>query len=87
MFFGLLMICYLVNIVCWIIVLVKIFQSGNVGLGILGIICGIFTFIYGWVKVDEYGIRQVMLVWSVVIIASIILQMMMPHNVIVIPHQ
>jgi len=67
-------ICWLVSVVCWIMVLVKIFQSGSVGLGILGIICGLFAFIYGWMKADEYGIRNVMLTWSIAIAVDVVVQ-------------
>ena len=66
-------ICALVNIVCWIIVLVKIFQAGNIGIGIVGIICGIVAFIYGWTKADELQIKNVMIIWTVSIIAQIAL--------------
>jgi hypothetical protein len=58
-------VCGVIELVCWIMVLVKIFQSGSIGLGILGIICPLFAFIYGWMKVDEFGIRNIMLTWSV----------------------
>jgi hypothetical protein len=61
------------SLVCWIIVLVKMFKDEKILLGILGIICGIITFIYGWVKVEEYQIKKVMIWWTVLIIASIII--------------
>jgi hypothetical protein len=59
------------SLVCWIIVLVKIFQSGNILMGILGI-CPLVAFIYGWVKNEELGIRQIMTVWTILIIAGFI---------------
>jgi len=59
------------TLVCWIIVLVKIFQSGNILMGILGI-CPLVAFIYGWVKNEELGIRQIMTVWTILIIAGFI---------------
>ena len=66
----------LVSLVCLIMVLIKIFHE-SVGLGILGIFCGLFTFIYGWVKVSEYGIQKVMLIWTLVFVAQIALQIVM----------
>ncbi len=60
-----------VSFVCWIMVLIKIFKE-NVGLGILGIVCGLFPFIYGWVKVKEYDCKNVMLAWSAAFVVSII---------------
>jgi hypothetical protein len=75
----------LVNLVCLIIVVVKIFQDGKVGLGILGIFCGIFTFIYGWMNVDRYNIRTVMIIWSVAVALSVGAQVMAPHQTVVYP--
>jgi hypothetical protein len=68
------------SLVCWIMVVVKIFQSGNVGLGILGILCPLFTFIYGWVKADEFGIKNLMLIWTVLVVAGIGLNLAMPRT-------
>ena len=61
------------SLVCWIMVLIHIFKE-NVGLGVLGIFCGLFAFIYGWVKVGEYGIQKVMLAWTLCFAGSIVLQ-------------
>jgi len=59
------LVCGVGALVCWILVLVKIFRD-SVGLGVLGIISiGIFTFIYGWMKCEEYHIRKVMTWWTV----------------------
>lgn len=61
----------IVSLVCWIMILVRIFKE-NVGLGILGIICGLFAFIYGWVKVKEYDAKNIMLAWTIAWIVAII---------------
>jgi len=65
----------IVSLVCWIMVLIKIFKE-NIGLGILGIFCGIFAFIYGWVKVKQYNIKNVMVAWTVALLVMILAQMM-----------
>jgi hypothetical protein len=65
----------IVSLVCWIMVLIKIFKQ-NVGLGILGIICGLFTFIYGWVKVKEFECKNVMVAWTIAIVVAIIAQVL-----------
>ena len=67
------------SLVCWIIVLVKIFQSGDTLWGILGI-CGIVAFIYGWINVNKLGVRNIMLVWSAAILAGFIANMMAAAN-------
>jgi hypothetical protein len=41
--------------------------------GILGLICGLYTFIWGWMNKDRLGIGNIMLIWTVLIIISLIL--------------
>lgn len=65
----------IVSLVCWIATLIKIFKD-NVGLGILGIICGLFAFIYGWVRTKEYDNKTVMLIWSICIVVGILVQVL-----------
>ena len=60
-------------LVAFIIVLVKLFQIEGVGKGILGLICAIYTFIWGWMKSKELGLRNIMIIWSLLIVLSIIL--------------
>lgn len=71
MFLGLAVVAGLASLVCWIMVLIKIFQDGKIGLGVLGIICPLFAFIYGWVRVSDFGMQTIMLVWSVAIAVGI----------------
>ena len=63
--------CLIASLICWIMVLIKIFKD-NVGLGILGIVCSLFAFIYGWVKAAEYGIKKVMLWWTILVVLAIV---------------
>ncbi len=62
----------IVSVVCWIMTLIKIFKE-SVGLGIVGIICGLFAFIYGWVKSKEYDNKKIMVIWTIAIVVSILL--------------
>ena len=64
------------SLVCWIIVLIKIFQE-SVGLGILALICPLFAFIYGWTKVGQYGIQNLMVAWTILIVVGIVLNISM----------
>jgi hypothetical protein len=57
-------------LVCWIIVLIQMFKSG-VLTGILGLICGLYAFIWGWLHAGG-GLRNVMLIWTILLIAAII---------------
>jgi len=75
--FGLLGgIAGLVSFVCFIMVLIKLFQDKGVLHGILGIICSIYTFIYGWMNVDKLNNRNIMPAWTAAIIASVVFNML-----------
>lgn len=61
------------SLICFIIVLVKLFQNAGVLQGILGLICGLWTFIWGWMNAGKLGIKNIMLIWTVLLLLSIIL--------------
>ena len=52
-------------LICWIMVLIKLFQEKGVLHGILGIICSIYPFIWGWINVKRLNIMNIMIIWSV----------------------
>ena len=61
------------SLVCWIMVLIKLFPDQGVLYGILGIICGLYTFIWGWMNASRLGIQQTMQIWTGCFIGSIVL--------------
>jgi hypothetical protein len=77
---GLSSLCGLVNLVCFIMVLVQMFKRGETTMGIVCIVtlfcCGIgglITFVYGWTKAAAWDITKIMIVWSGVILAQLVL--------------
>jgi hypothetical protein len=69
---------FLIHVVCFIMVLVKMFQNGKSGLGIacivLALCCGvgsIVAFIYGWVKSTDWNIRNLMVTWTVGVVLCV----------------
>lgn len=72
----------IVSLVCWIKVLIVLFSKAGVGLGILGIICSLFAFIWGWVKHKEYGLTKVMTVWTIAIVVMIPINVMNSQAII-----
>ena len=70
------MVCSLGSLICFVIVLIKLFQNGGVVQGIIGLICGIWTFIWGWMNAGKLNFRNIMLIWTALIILSIILNVM-----------
>lgn len=63
----------LVAFVIQILVVVKMFQNAGALHGILGIICGLYAYIWGWLNSGKYNIRNLMLIWTALIILVIIL--------------
>ena len=66
----------LVNVGCLIFVLTKLFPKEGVGMGILGIICGLYTFVWGWQNKDEMNLGTVMQVWTACWVIGIILNVL-----------
>lgn len=64
------------NLICFIIVLIKLFQQKGALHGILGLICGLYTFIWGWINATRLNIKNVMLAWTVLILLSIVFNVM-----------
>jgi len=69
----------LVWLICFILVVVKMFQNGQSGLGIVTLIttfcCGgigfLIAFVVGWMNANTWGIKNVMLAWTVSILLYI----------------
>jgi hypothetical protein len=57
--------------VCWIIVVIKMFQTAGVIQGILGLICAFWAFIWGWMNRDKVG-KNLMTLWTLVWILAVI---------------
>jgi hypothetical protein len=64
------------SLICWIMTLVQMFQKDSVLKGILGIICGLWAFVWGWMKAEETGQKNVMIIWSVCILIGIVANLM-----------
>lgn len=62
------------SLVCWIMVLIKMFsnkEKGGVLQGVIGIICSLWAFIWGWMNSGLVG-KNIMLAWTVCIVLSMI---------------
>ena len=59
--------------ICWIIVLIKIFQNDGALKGILGLICSLFAFVWGWMNATRLGVKNIMIIWTVLLIIYLIL--------------
>lgn len=59
-------------LICGIIVLIKLFQDKGILHGILGFICMLYTFIWGWMNATRLNIKNIMIVWTLLILLSIV---------------
>jgi hypothetical protein len=67
----------LASLVCFVMVLIKQFQTAGALHGIIGLItCGIWTFIWGWMKASTLNLKNIMLAWTGLIVLGIVLNMM-----------
>lgn len=62
----------LVSLVCWIMVLIKMFPAEGALKGVLAIICGLYAFIWGWMNATRFNLKTIMLIWTVAILVSVI---------------
>ena len=62
------------SLVCFVIVLIKQFQTAGALHGIIGLItCGIWTFIWGWMRASTLNLKNMMLIWTALIVLGIVL--------------
>jgi hypothetical protein len=66
----------IVSLVCWIMVLLKMFPQEGVLKGILAIICGLYAFVWGWMNAAKFNLRNIMIIWTIAILVSVLLSFM-----------
>jgi len=78
--FGLLAI---VGLIMFIVVIIKLFKTEGALKGVLGIICVIYPFIWGWVKHKKLKITRVMVLWTLcIVIPPVIGSMFLPSSLL-----
>jgi hypothetical protein len=68
-------IAMLGSLVCWVMVLIKMFPAEGPLKGILAVICGLYAFIWGWMNAGRFGLRNVMLAWTACFVVSLVVGM------------
>ena len=64
----------LISLVVFIIVLIKQFKHGGALQGIIGIItCGLWTFIWGWIKHKSLAMSKIMILWTIIQLTPLVL--------------
>jgi hypothetical protein len=72
------MLSYIGSVLAWvagIVILVKLFQKEGFLKGILGLICMLYTYIWGWmhIKDESLNMKKWMYIWTGAIVLGIIL--------------
>jgi len=60
-------------IICQIIVAIKIFQNDGALKGIIALLCGLFGLIWGWMNSERLGVKNIMIIWTLLIVVYVIL--------------
>ena len=64
----------LISLIIFVIVLIKQFKHGGALQGIIGIItCGLWTFIWGWIKHRSLAMTKLMIIWTILQVTPIVL--------------
>jgi hypothetical protein len=61
------------SIVCYVMVLIKLFPAEGTLKGVLALVCGLYAFVWGWMNSGRLGLKNVMLAWTVCILLSMVL--------------
>jgi hypothetical protein len=61
------------SLICWVMVLIKMFPAEGALKGILAVICGLYAFIWGWMNATRFNIKNIMLAWTACIVLSMAL--------------
>jgi hypothetical protein len=72
--FILLLLVELAGCICFVLVLIKQFRTAGPIHGIIGIItCSVWTFIWGWMNATTLNIKNIMMIWTLLIVICIVL--------------
>lgn len=64
----------LAAIVFQILLVIKMFKNAGALHGILGLICGLYALIWGWMNANKYeGVKNIVLIYTVLLILYLIL--------------
>jgi len=72
--------CGIGSLVCFIMVLVKMFQNDQTTMGIVCIVLalctgigGLIAFVIGWINASKWKIQQLMMIWTGCFIGTLVL--------------
>jgi hypothetical protein len=70
----------IISLICYVLVLIQMFQHGKTGLAIACIVllfcCGIgalIVFIYGWMNAKQWNFSNIMTIWTICFVVNLVL--------------
>ena len=61
------------SIVCFVIVLIKLFSSEGIWMGLLGLICGLYALYWGYKNREKHNLQNVVTIWAILIALSVLI--------------
>ncbi|TAJ24914.1 MAG: hypothetical protein EPO68_00745 [Planctomycetota bacterium] len=65
-------LCAIASFICAVITLIKLFKEKGLLHGLLGIVCWLYAFIWGWINVKKHNSMGVMLGWTAAVAGTTI---------------
>jgi hypothetical protein len=73
-YLGIYAVAQLVSLGIFIVILIKMFKNDSALKGIIGILtCGLFTYIWGWMKHKQLALTKTMILWTIMIVVPFLL--------------
>ncbi|BDS05290.1 hypothetical protein NT6N_03300 [Oceaniferula spumae] len=70
---GIAILLWVGSVACWVMTLIKMFKSETTGIAVLGILCGLWAFIWGWKNAEKQNHQQIMKIWTGLMIGAIVI--------------
>jgi hypothetical protein len=64
------------NLICLIIVVMRMFSLEGTMKGLLGLFCGLYAYGWGWMNQREHNLMDVMYIWTISILLGIVANLM-----------
>ena len=66
----------LASFVLMVMVLIRLYKAEGTGQAVLGLICGLYTFFWGWKNADRLGFTKEMNWWKLAVLAQVVVMVL-----------
>lgn len=60
------------SLICAILVLIRLYNANGTGSMLLGLICTLYLFIWGWQNAERYGFAPQMRAWKLFLLGQVL---------------